>query len=75
MHTFYLIMEKDLNEAKSTTYFLTWLKETCEFLMPNNTLTTNKEFFDMMKKSQQISSNVNSRETNEYIIYYTKQKL
>ena len=41
-------MEKDLNEAKSTTYFLTWLKETCEFLMPNNTLTTNKEFFDMI---------------------------
>ena len=42
--------------------------------MPHNTLTTNKEFFDMMKKSQQISSNVNSTENNKYIIFYTKQK-
>ena len=51
-----------------------WLKEVCEFLLPHNTLTTNKDFFDMMKKSQQISSSVNSRETAEHIIYYTKQE-
>ena len=28
----------------------------------------------MMKKSQQISSNVTSTENDEYIIFYTKQK-
>lgn len=53
---------------------MNWLKEICEFVMPHNTLTTNKEFFDMMKKSQQISSNVTSTENDEYIIFYTKQK-
>ena len=74
-HTFCLIMDKDLHEVQASNYFMSWLKDTVEFLSPHNTLTTNKEFFDMMKKSQQISSNVNSRETNEYIIYYTKQKL
>jgi len=68
-------MQKNLHEAQATTCFLNWLKETCEFLMPNNTLTTNKEFFDMMKKSQQISRNVTSTETDEYVVYYTKQKL
>ena len=54
---------------------MNWLKETVEFTMPHNTLTTNKEFFDMMKKSQEISSSVNSAETNKHIIYYTKQKI
>ena len=74
-HTFCLVMDKSTNELLASKYFMNWLKEICEFLMPHNTLTTNKEFFDMMKKSQQISSNVNSTENNKYIIYYTKQKL
>ena len=28
----------------------------------------------MMKKSQQISTSVNSTESDKYIIFYTKQK-
>ena len=75
MHTFCLVMDKDLHEIQASKYFMNWLKETVEFTMPHNTLTTNKEFFDMMKKSQEISSSVNSAETNKHIIYYTKQKI
>ena len=63
-----------MNWHIASKYFMEWLKEVCEFLLPHNTLTTNKDFFDMMKKSQQISSSVNSRETPEHIIYYTKQE-
>ena len=74
-HTFCLVMDKSTNELLASKHFMNWLKEICEFLMPNNTLTTNKEFFDMMKKSQQISRNVTSTETDEYVVYYTKQKL
>ena len=74
-HTFCLVIDKDTNELAASKYFMNWLKETVEFIMPYNTLTTNKEFFDMMKKSQQISSSVNSRETTEHIIFYTKQKI
>ena len=73
-HTFCLVMDKSTNELLASKYFMNWLKEICEFLMPNNTLTTNKEFFDMMKKSQQISTSVNSTESDKYIIFYTKQK-
>ena len=73
-HTFCLVIDKDTNELAASKYFMNWLKETVEFIMPYNTLTTNKEFFDMMKKSQQISSSVNSRETAEHIIFYTKQE-
>ena len=68
-------MDKDLHEVQASNYFMSWLKETVEYLYPHNTLTTNEEFFHMMKKSQQISSNVNSTESDKYIIYYTKQKL
>jgi len=75
MHTFCLVIDKKENDLAASKYFMDWLKAVVEFLLPHNTLTTNKEFFDMMKKSQQISSNVNSTESDKYIIYYTKQKL
>jgi hypothetical protein len=68
-------MDKGTHKLLASKYFMNWLKETVEFIMPHNTLTTNKEFFDMMKKSQEISSSVNSAETNKHIIYYTKQKI
>tara|TARA_Y100000361_G_scaffold113782_1_gene104192 strand:+ start:208 stop:444 length:237 start_codon:yes stop_codon:yes gene_type:complete len=74
MHTFCLVIDKKEHELIASKYFMEWLKETVEFLLPQNTLTTNKDFFDMMKKSQQVSMEVNSRETAEHIIYYTKQK-
>ena len=74
MHTFCLVMDKGTHELLASKYFMNWLKETVEFIMPHNTLTTNKEFFDMMKKSQEISSSVKSTITDQYIIYYTKQK-
>ena len=74
MHTFCLVIDKKENDLTASKYFMDWLKGVVEFLLPYNTLTTNKEFFDMMKKSQQISSSVNSRETAEHIIYYTKQE-
>ena len=74
MHTFCLVIDKKENDLTASKYFMDWLKGVVEFLLPYNTLTTNKEFFDMMKKSQQISSSVNSRETTEHIIFYTKQK-
>ena len=75
MHTFCLVIDKKENDLTASKYFMDWLKGVVEFLLPYNTLTTNKEFFDMMKKSQQISSSVNSRETAEHIIFYTKQKI
>ena len=75
MHTFCLVIDKKENDLAASKYFMDWLKGVVEFLLPYNTLTTNKEFFDMMKKSQQISSSVNSRETTEHIIFYTKQKI
>ena len=75
MHTFCLVIYKKENDLAASKYFMDWLKGVVEFLLPYNTLTTNKEFFDMMKKSQQISSSVNSRETTEHIIFYTKQKI
>ena len=74
MHTFCLVIDKKENDLAASKYFMDWLKGVVEFLLPYNTLTTNKEFFDMMKKSQQISSSVNSRETAEHIIFYTKQE-
>ena len=74
MHTFCLVIDKKANDLTASKYFMDWLKGVVEFLLPYNTLTTNKEFFDMMKKSQQISSSVNSRETAEHIIFYTKQE-
>ena len=74
MHTFCLVIDKKENDLAASKYFMDWLKGVVEFLLPHNTLTTNKEFFDMMKKSQQISSSVNSRETTEHIIFYTKQE-
>ena len=73
-HTFCLVMDKSTHELLASKYFMNWLKDTVEFLCPHNTLTTNKEFFDMMKKSQQISTSVNSTESDKYIIFYTKQK-
>ena len=75
MHTFCLVIDKKENDLTASKYFMDWLKGVVEFLLPYNTLTTNKEFFDMMKKSQQISSSVNRRETTEHIIFYTKQKI
>ena len=75
MHTFCLVIDKKENDLAASKYFMDWLKGVVEFLLPYNTLTTNKEFFDMKKKSQQISSSVNSRETTEHIIFYTKQKI
>tara|TARA_R100000664_G_C2720763_1_gene114336 strand:- start:93 stop:323 length:231 start_codon:yes stop_codon:yes gene_type:complete len=75
MHTFCLVIDKKEHDLAASKYFMDWLKGVVEFLLPHNTLTTNKEFFDMMKKSQQISSSVNSRETTEHIIFYTKQKI
>ena len=74
MHIFCLVIDKKENDLTASKYFMDWLKGVVEFLLPYNTLTTNKEFFDMMKKSQQISSSVNSRETAEHIIFYTKQE-
>ena len=75
MHTFCLVLPKDINEIEATKYFMTWMKDTVELVLPNNTLTSPREFFDMMKKSEQISASVNSRESDEYIIYYTKQQI
>ena len=60
---------------EATKYFMNWMKDTVEFILPNNTLTSPKEFFAMMKKSEQISKSVNSRESDEYIIYYTRQQI
>ena len=54
---------------------MNWMKDTVEFVLPNNTLTGPEEFFAMMKKSEQISKSVNSRESDKYIIYYTKQQI
>ncbi len=74
MHTFCLVLPKDINEIEATRYFMSWMKDTVEFVLPNNTLTHPNEFFAMMKKSEQISKSVNSRETKDYVIYYTKQE-
>ena len=74
-HTFCLVMDKSTNDLLASKYFMDWLKETVEYLYPHTTLTTNEEFFHMMKKSQQISSSVNTAETNKHMIYYTKQKI
>lgn len=54
---------------------MNWMKDTVEFVLPNNTLTSPSEFFAMMKKSEQISKSVNSTESKEYVIYYTKQQI
>ena len=75
MHTFCLVISKNINEIEATRYFMSWMKDTVEFVLPNNTLTSPREFFAMMKKSEQISKSVNSRESDEYIIYYTKQQI
>ena len=74
-HTFCLVMDKSTNDLLASKYFMDWLKETVEYLYPHNRLTTNEEFFHMMKKSLQISSSVNTAETNKHMIYYTKQKI
>ena len=75
MHTFCLVIPKNINEIEATKYFMSWMKDTVEFVLPNNTLTSPKEFFAMMKKSEQISKSVNSTESEEYVIYYTKQQI
>ena len=75
MHTFCLVIPKDINEIEATRYFMSWMKDTVEFVLPNNTLTSPSEFFAMIKKSEQISKSVNSTESDEYIIYYTKQQI
>jgi hypothetical protein len=75
MHTFCLVIPKNINEIEATRYFMNWMKDTVEFILPNNTLTSPKEFFTMMKKSEQISKSVNSTESEEYVIYYTKQQI
>ena len=75
MHTFCLVLPKDINEIEATRYFMSWMKDTVEFVLPNNTLTSANEFFTMMKKSEQISKSVNSTESEEYVIYYTKQQI
>ena len=74
-HTFCLVIPKDINEIEATKYFMRWMKDTVEFVLPNNTLTSPSEFFAMIKKSEQISKSVNSTESDEYIIYYTKQQI
>ena len=51
------------------------MKDTVEFVLPSNTLTSPNEFFAMMKKSEQISKSVNSTESDKYVIYYTKQQI
>ena len=75
MHIFCLVIPKNINEIEATRYFMSWMKDTVEFVLPNNTLTSPKEFFTMMKKSEQISKSVNSTESEEYVIYYTKQQI
>jgi len=75
MHTFCLVIPKNINEIEATRYFMSWMKDTVEFVLPNNTLTSPSEFFAMIKKSEQISKSVNSTESDEYIIYYTKQQI
>ena len=75
MHTFCLVVPKNINEIEATKYFMNWMKDTVEFVLPNNSLTTAREFFDMIKRSEQISASVNSRESDEYIIYYTRQQI
>jgi len=75
MHTFCLVVPKGINEIEATKYFMNWMKDTVEFVLPNNTLTSPREFFAMMKKSEQISASVNSHESDKYIIYYTKQQI
>ena len=75
MQRFCLVLPKDINEIEATRYFMNWMKDTVEFVLPNNTLTSPREFFAMRKKSEQISKSVNSRESDEYIIYYTKQQI
>lgn len=75
MHTFCLVIPKNINEIEATKYFMNWMKDTVEFVLPNNTLTSPSEFFAMMKKSEQISKSVNSTESKEYVIYYTKQQI
>ena len=75
MHTFCLVIPKNINEIEATKYFMSWMKDTVEFVLPNNTLTSPSEFFAMIKKSEQISKSVNSTESDEYIIYYTKQQI
>ena len=75
MHTFCLVIPKNINEIEATRYFMSWMKDTVEFVLPNNTLTSPSEFFAMMKKSEQISKSVNSRESDEYVIYYTRQQI
>ena len=75
MHTFCLVLPKDINEMEATKYFMTWMKDTVEFVLPNNTLTSPREFFAMMKKSEQISKSVNSTESDKYVVYYTSQQI
>ena len=75
MHTFCLVIPKNINEIEATKYFMNWMKDTVEFILPNNTLTSPNEFFTMMKKSEQISKSVNSTESDKYVIYYTKQQI
>ena len=75
MHTFCLVIPKNINEIEATKYFMRWMKDTVEFVLPSNTLTSPNEFFAMMKKSEQISKSVNSTESDKYVIYYTKQQI
>ena len=72
-HTFCLVIDKNTHELVVTKYFMNWLKETVEFILPNNTLNTPEEFFEMMKRSKEISSQVSSAETNQHILYYIRK--
>ncbi|MBC8306605.1 MAG: hypothetical protein H8E55_63970 [Pelagibacterales bacterium] len=74
-HTFCLVLPRDINEIVAAKYFMSWMKDTVEFVLPNNTLTTPTELFTMMKTSEQISKSVNRRESDKFVIYYTKQQI
>ena len=53
--------------------FMSWVKDVSEFLLPNNTGTTPKEFFELMKTAKKISNNVTSVESPKHYIYHIKQ--
>ena len=72
-HKFYLIIDKSVSELKASNMFMNWVKDVSEFLLPNNTGTTPKEFFELMKTAKKISNNVTSVESPKHYIYHIKQ--
>ena len=72
-HKFYLIIDKSVSELKASNMFMSWVKDVSEFLLPNNTGTTPKEFFELMKTAKKISNNVTSMESPKHYIYHIKQ--